>query len=182
MKNPHTFAPVTVRMRKMSNETIGDGLRVSITRNATKSAAEAISSPTVRPLPQPTSGACEIAYTSSDSVDVIVDAAEEHAGRCAAAADGAPDAERLVALCAFRERRRDDRQRRGRDDRGSDALRRARGDEHADRVGKSADERRGREDRNADHEQTAPTEQVGRPAPEQKKAAVGDRVRDQHPL
>jgi hypothetical protein len=23
-KNPHTFAPVTVRMRKMSNETIGD--------------------------------------------------------------------------------------------------------------------------------------------------------------
>ena len=45
----------------MSNGTIGDGLRVSITRNATKSAAEQISSPIVRPVAQPTSGAFEIA-------------------------------------------------------------------------------------------------------------------------
>ena len=45
----------------MSNGTIGDALRVSITRNATKSTAEAISSPIVRPVAQPTSGAFEIA-------------------------------------------------------------------------------------------------------------------------
>jgi hypothetical protein len=45
----------------MSNETIGDGLRVSITRNATKSAAEAISSAILRPVQQTTSGSFEIA-------------------------------------------------------------------------------------------------------------------------
>jgi len=45
----------------MSNGTIGEELRVSITRNATKSAADAISSPIVRPLPQPTCGAFETA-------------------------------------------------------------------------------------------------------------------------
>ena len=48
-------------MRKMSNGTIGDELRLSITTNATKSAVDPISSPIVRPVAQPTSGAFEIA-------------------------------------------------------------------------------------------------------------------------
>ena len=44
-------------------------------------------------------------------------AAEQHAGRAAGARDRAPDAERPVALLAFGEGGRDDRQRRRRDDR-----------------------------------------------------------------
>ncbi len=48
-------------MRKMSNETSGDELRLSMMRNATKSSADPISRPIVRPIAQPTSGAFEIA-------------------------------------------------------------------------------------------------------------------------
>ena len=51
-------------------------------------------------------------------------AAEQHAGGAARAGDRAPDAERLVALGALGERRRDDRQRGGGDERRAEALRR----------------------------------------------------------
>ena len=50
------------------------------------------------------------------------DAAEQDARRGAEAADRAPDAERDVALAPFGERRREDRQRRGRDDRRAEPL------------------------------------------------------------
>src|SRR5256885_734367 len=49
-------------------------------------------------------------------------AAREDAYGGAAAAHCSPDAERLVALRAFVEERRDDRQRRRRDDRGAEPL------------------------------------------------------------
>ena len=48
------FAPLTVRTRKMSNGISGLWTRFSITTNATISAPDAISSPIVRVVPQPT--------------------------------------------------------------------------------------------------------------------------------
>ena len=73
-------------------------------------------------------------------------AAEQHAGGAAGAGDGAPHAERAVALGAFGERRRDDRQRRRRDDRRAQALHGARGDQPRLRLGEAAGERGQRED------------------------------------
>jgi len=49
-------------------------------------------------------------------------ASQQHAGGAARARDRAPHAERAIALLAVRERGRDDRQRRGRDDRGAHSL------------------------------------------------------------
>jgi hypothetical protein len=57
------------------------------------------------------------------------DAAEQNACGCTKPADGAPDTERDVALPALGERRREDRQRRGRDDRGPEPLEGACGDQ-----------------------------------------------------
>ncbi len=71
-RKPDTFAPVTVFVRKIRNGTIGDSCRDSITRNVASRAPEAISSPIVRPLAQPTSGAFEIAYTRSARCPVAV--------------------------------------------------------------------------------------------------------------
>ena len=70
----------------------------------------------------------------------------------------------------------------GDDDRRSDPLHRARRDQHADRVGKPAGQRRRGEDRHPDQEHPPPAEQVGRAPSEQQEAAERDRVRDQHPL
>ena len=110
------------------------------------------------------------------------DAAHQHAGRGAAAGHGAPDPERLVALRALLERRRDDRERRRRDDRRADALHRARRDQDADGAGEPARERGGGEQCEPDHEHPPPPEQVGRAAAEQQQAAEGDRVCDEDPL
>jgi hypothetical protein len=71
---------------------------------------------------------------------VLLDALEEGAvasGRFG----GGPDAERPRALGAFGERRRDDRQRGGRDERGTEALQCARADEHALARGKAVEQR-----------------------------------------
>ena len=73
-------------------------------------------------------------------------------------------------------------ERRRRDDRGADALHRARRDEHADRAGEPARERRAENSATPDHEHAPPAEQVGRAAAEQQEAAERDRVGDQHPL
>ena len=53
---------------------------------------------------------------------LVSDAAEQHAGRGAAAGDGAPDAEREVALAAFVERRHEDRERGRREQRRAEPL------------------------------------------------------------
>ena len=55
---------------------------------------------------------------------LVEDAAEEQPDRAAADRDRGPDAERLRALGAFREGRRDDRERGRRDERGAEALQR----------------------------------------------------------
>ena len=68
-------------------------------------------------------------------------AAEQHAGGAARAGDGAPDAERLVALGALGEGGRDDRQRGGGDERGAEALHGARGDQPDLALGEAAGER-----------------------------------------
>ena len=55
-----TFAPVTVRTRKIRKGIIGDGCRDSMTMNAASNSAAAMRKPIVRPLLQPTSGAFEM--------------------------------------------------------------------------------------------------------------------------
>ena len=103
-------------------------------------------------------------------------AAEQHAGGAAGARDRAPHAQRAVALGALGEGRGDDRQRRRRDDRGAEALDRARGDQPRLRLGEAAGERGEREDDQAEHEHAPAAEQVGEPAAEQQEAAEGERV------
>ena len=77
------------------------------------------------------------------------DAAEQHADRAAGTRDGAPDCERLVALLALGERRREDRERRRGDHRAAEALDGARRDEEVVRVREAAGERGEREQREA---------------------------------
>ena len=69
-----TLAPATVRTRKIENGISGNRTRASITRNAASSTADAISRTIVQAEPQPWSGACETAYTSSASPAVTVTA------------------------------------------------------------------------------------------------------------
>ena len=103
-------------------------------------------------------------------------AAEQHAGRAARAGDGAPDAERLVALGALGEGRGDDRERGGGDQRGAEALHGARRDQHDVALGEPAGERREREQPHAVDEHAPPAEQVGQAAAEQQEAAEEERV------
>ena len=109
-------------------------------------------------------------------------ATEEHAYRGAAPGDRAPHAERGVALLAFGERRRQDREGRRRDDRRTETLHGARSDERSRRVRESARERRGREHDQPDHEDPPPTEQVGDTPTEQEEPAERQRVRAGDPL
>ena len=88
----------------------------------------------------------------------------------------------LLRSGAFLEAGRDDRERRRCDDRRAEALHGARRDQHALRPGETAEERGDREDRDADVEDAAPPEQVGRAAAEQEEPAERDRVRGDHPL
>ena len=110
------------------------------------------------------------------------DAAEQHAGRGAEAADRAPDAERDVPLAALGEGRREDRERRRRDHRRAEALERARRDQRRLRPGEAGEQRGEREHDEADQEQAPPPEQVGRAPAEQQEAAEDERVRADHPL
>ncbi len=58
---PATFAPATVRTRKMWNGISGSFARDSISRNAPSRIADAASREIVQPEPQPWSGAFETA-------------------------------------------------------------------------------------------------------------------------
>ena len=69
--NPTTFAPETVPTRKMPRRMSGFLLRLSITRKATRSAAEPTRHPIVCAEPQPAVGALESAYTSRTSEVVM---------------------------------------------------------------------------------------------------------------
>src|SRR5438034_1275119 len=66
---PTTLAVLTVASRQIENGISGSATRVSITRNAASSTAAAISSPIVRPVAQPTSGAFEIEQIRSAAAE-----------------------------------------------------------------------------------------------------------------
>ena len=114
--------------------------------------------------------------------DARQDAAEQHAGGAAAAGDGAPDAESGVALTAFGEDRRQERERGGSEQRGAEALQRAEHDQRGRRPGKAVEQRAGREQGEPEHEHPLAPEQVGHAAAEQEGAAEEDRVDGDHPL
>ncbi len=109
-------------------------------------------------------------------------AAEQHARGATGAGDGAPHAERLVALLALGEGRRQDREGGRRDQRGAQTLHGARRDQQVVGVRQAAGQRGDREERQADHEHLAAAEQVGHAAAEQQEAAEGERVGARDPL
>ena len=106
----------------------------------------------------------------------------DEADRAAADRDRRPHAHRLRALGALGERRRDDRERRGSDERGTETLQAAADDEDFRARREPVQERRDREDHDADEEDPlAPDEVTGAPA-EQQEAAEDERVRVDDPL
>ena len=107
--------------------------------------------------------------------------AGEQRRRRAEAAEAAPHGERAVALGSLGEGRHEDGQRRGRHDRGRDALRDARADEDGRRPGQPAQQRRDAEQRGAGQEHAPAPEQIARAAAEQEQAAEREQVRAEHP-
>src|SRR5436309_1631215 len=83
-------------------------------------------------------------------------------GRSGAASRGrAPDPEREVPLTSFAEGRRQDREGGRREQRRSEALQRAEGDQRARRPGEPVEQRAHGEEGEAGHEEPSPAEQVG---------------------
>ena len=109
-------------------------------------------------------------------------AAEQHAGRTAAARGGAPDPESEVALPSFPEGRRQDRQGRGRKQRRAESLDGAESDQRALRPREAVEQRADREQSKPDDEQAPAAEQVRQAAAEQQHAAEEDRIGRDHPL
>jgi hypothetical protein len=110
------------------------------------------------------------------------DPAEQDACHGAEAADGAPGAERDVALATLGEGRRHDRER-GRCDRScAQALDGARADERGLAPSKAAEQRAGREDDQPGEEDAPAPEDVGQASSKQQEAPEHERVRADHPL
>ena len=103
-------------------------------------------------------------------------AAEDEADAGPGAGDGGVEGDRAGALGALGEGDREQRQGRGRGDRGADALDRAGGEQPGLRLGEPAEHRGGGEDGDADHEHLAASEQVAGAGAEQQQAAEGERV------
>ena len=115
-------------------------------------------------------------------VDVLGDEpADERADREGHRGDAGPDADRHPALVR-RERRRDDRERRGQHQRGADALRRARADQHLAGGGEPAGERGEREDGEAEQEDAFAAEEVGQLPAREHQHREGEGVRVHRPL
>ena len=108
-------------------------------------------------------------------------AAEQHAGRATRARDRAPHAQRLVALGALLEGVGHDRERGGGDDRGAEALERARNDQLDVTLREPARQRRDAEEDQARDEHPPPAEQVGHAPAEQQEAAEDQHVGVHHP-
>src|SRR6185312_7596646 len=106
----------------------------------------------------------------------------QEAGGGSEAPDGAPHAERNVALAALDERRRQDRQRRRGDNCRAEALQGTRRDQRRLRPREPGKKRRESEDNDPREEEAPPPEQIGRPAAEQEEPAEDKRVRADHPL
>ena len=114
--------------------------------------------------------------------EVGEDAAEQHAGGGAEAADRTPDAERDVALLAFGEGRHEDRQRGRGDDRRAEALDGTGADQRRLVPRERREERGRREHDEADQEHAPAAEEVGRAPAEEQEAPEDERVRADHPL
>ena len=110
------------------------------------------------------------------------DAAEQQADRAAGTGDGAEDAERACAVAAGRERRRQQRERGGREQRAEDALHGAGADEHLEALRCAADGGRGGEAEQAGDERPLAAEEVAELAAQQQQAAEGERVGRHDPL
>ena len=110
------------------------------------------------------------------------DPAEHQADRAAGAHDRAVDAERPAALLRVGERRGQDRQGRGREERAEHALRGAGRDQHAEAGRRAADGRCGGEAQRAGQEHVPAADQVAQPPAEQQQAAEREGVGGHHPL
>ena len=108
-------------------------------------------------------------------------AAEQHAERRAGAADRAPRAQRLGPLAALGERAHDDRERRGGEHGGAEALTGAGGEQRRRSAGERRGERRQREHAQAGEEHAPAPEQVGGAPAEQQQAAEDQRVARDRP-
>ena len=102
-------------------------------------------------------------------------------GRTAGARDRAPDPERLVALGAVLEGRRDDREGGGGEDRGAEALHGAGGDQLPLAGSQPPEEGGDREEHQPEHEHPAPSQQVGEASAQQQEPAEGEDVGIDHP-
>jgi len=109
-------------------------------------------------------------------------AAQEDARGGAQAADRTPDAERGVAVPALAEGRREDRERRRRHQRRTEALRKPGADQQPLALRRAGGERTDREEREARCEHAPAAEQVRQSPAQQQEAAVGQQVAARHPL
>ena len=109
-------------------------------------------------------------------------AAEQQADGTPHTCDRGVDAERLAALLGIGERRRQQRERGGREQRAENALKCPGGDEHVEALRGAAERRRAREADQAGDERPFAPEQVGDPAAEQQQRPERERVGGDHPL
>ena len=109
-------------------------------------------------------------------------AAEQQADRAAHAGDGGVDPERLAALGGVGERRRQQRQRGGREHRGERALHRSGADEHVVALRGAADGGGAGEAQQPRDERPLAAEEVGDAPAEQQQAAEAQRIGGDHPL
>ncbi len=115
-------------------------------------------------------------------VDVLgQEAADKRADRERHRRDAGPDADRLSAL-ARRERRRDDRERRGVHERPAEPLHDARADQEAAVRRETAREARSREDREPEHEDQTTPDEVGELAAGEHEGGEGERIPGDDPL
>ena len=110
------------------------------------------------------------------------DAPEQDAGGGAAAGRSAVDAQREIALTAFRERRHQQRECGRSEQRPTEALHRPEGDQRALRPGEPAQERAHGEEREPEHEQPAASEEIRQTAAQEQRAPEEDGVGRDHPL
>ena len=109
-------------------------------------------------------------------------AARDQADGRAAGRDGAPGAERFVALRTLREDVHHDRQRSRQHDRRPQSLDAAHHDQESVGRRQRAGERRGGEEREADHHHAPTPEQVRSSAAEQQESSEREPVRGDNPL
>jgi hypothetical protein len=110
------------------------------------------------------------------------DAAEQYAGRGAAAGRCAVDPQRHVAVATLGEGRHQQREGGGSEQGAAEPLNRPEGDQRGLRPGDGAQERARGEEEQARDEQPPPAEEIGEAASEQQRAAEEDRVRRDDPM